>query len=117
MNAIELYTISYTPFALGGNLQRPIKTIVNEYERVAIGLGYYVLVVKNTQKKLYHAVLEDCGAVIGTDTSKMKLVKAIKQDVAGSDPEIMKEQIENGKVDCQNAKFLPPDQFFAKFSE
>lgn len=112
----EIYTISYTPFVMGGSVYQNIKTKVSSFERIPIGKGYYGLIVKNPVKKLWHLAIENCGAIIGTNKSKSKLLKSIMKDVETGDEKIMKEQISKGEIDLKNAKLLSNEDFFSKFS-
>jgi len=111
----EIYTFQSTPFALGG-IQRSIKTTVEEFEVVKIGI-YTCLFVKNTQKNLWHCAEADCGAIIGTNKSKTKLLKQVRGGIESGDPEIMKKQVEQGKIDCSNASMMEQDIFFSHFRE
>ena len=112
---MEIYTLRYSPFVMGGPTTFPIKTEIGEFERVPIGQGYYGLLVENPVKRLWHMVLEDCGAVIGTNKSKARLLKGIKNDVNTGDPKMMKQQISQGKTDLKNAKVTDVFEFFHGF--
>ena len=76
---IEVYTMLPTPFRMGAS-ETPAKTVIEEYERVDIGKGYFGVVFKNPTKKLWHIALEDCGALIGTMESRAALIKRTKND-------------------------------------
>ena len=86
---MEVYTKVPTPFSFGGKYAY-IKTDIQEYERVDIGQGYYGIVFRNNHVKLWHIAQEDCGALIGSDISKAKLIKRVKADVGNGDIKTMK---------------------------
>jgi hypothetical protein len=58
---------------------------------------------------------EDCGALIGTDHSKMKLVRKVRGDVSGGNAEVMKEQIKMGKKQLKQADYISPEGWFNRF--
>ncbi len=111
---MEIYTYKSTPFVLGKS-HSPIKTVVEEYERINIGKGYYGILVKNEMISLYHMVLENCGAIIGTDSNRRALIASIKKDVATGDEIMMKQQIETGLVEIRDAELLSSKEFFLLF--
>lgn len=110
---MEIYTIMNTPFALGGT-SKPIKTEIEEYERVYLGKGYYGILVKNPKKKLFHIALES-GAIIGTLSNRQKLIDRTKEDVASGDENIMAQQVEQSINQCKQAVLLSQEEFFSKF--
>lgn len=113
-NSIEIYTLMTTLFALGGT-HIYIKTNVENFERMDIGRGYFGLLVRNTNQKIWHMVEEQSGGIIGTDVSRSRLIEYIKEGVENGDSEVMEQQIVQGKKDCQSAKFMGPDEFFTRF--
>jgi hypothetical protein len=114
---MEICTLHYVPFVMGGDTWQPMKTTVEEFERIAIGHGYYGLLVKNPVKNLWHMVQEDCGCLIGTDKSRANLIKMVKKDVATGDKKVMKEQIKQGLYLIARATRVEPKEFFSKFKE
>jgi hypothetical protein len=100
---------------MGGDLHGPIATEIEEFERVMLTEEHAALVVKNPVKKLYHVFLESCGALVGTGLSRAKVIATARSDAQTGDPLIMKEQIRQGKKDCEAATSLPPHDFFGKF--
>ncbi len=112
---VKVYTIVYTPFAMGGSLYCSIATEVEEYERIVLCAGYSAIVVENPVKRLFHVFLEDCGALIGTGLSKKKLVASVKVDAKDGDPKIMKKQVPQGKKDRDRARVLTVHEFFGWF--
>ena len=110
----EVYTSMPTPFRLGGS-EGYIKTTIEEYERVHIGSGYFGILFQNPYNKAWHMALEDCGALIGSDKSRAKLIKRVKNDVSGGDINLMKAQIIMGKNQMNQADFLKRDEWFGKF--
>lgn len=114
---MEICKIGYFPFTMGGKVNRPIKTTIEEYTRVDIGKGYYGILVKNPFRKLWHIVQEDCGCLIGTHKNKADLLKQVRDDVATGDEKLMKKQIEDGKKLLERAQTLEPKKFFEMFKE
>lgn len=112
---MEVYTEMYTPFAIGGNLRKNIKTDIQEYERVDIGKGYFGIVFKNPKTKTWCLALECCGALIGSDKSKKNLIEGIKKDVETGDDKIMKTQVNQAKNDIKSALLLDNESWFGKF--
>lgn len=107
-------TIMPTPFSFGGT-HRYIKTSIEEFERIDIGLGYFGILFKNPVSKQWHLCLENCGALIGTDKSRANLIKRIKNDVETGDDKIMKTQITMAKKELEKALILEPAEWFGKF--
>jgi uncharacterized ubiquitin-like protein YukD len=112
---MEIYTLHYNPWVFGGSVWQTIKTEVEVFEKISLGKGHYGLLIKNPVKDLWHIAEEKCGAIIGTDKSKVRLIKKTKKDVLTGDKKVMKEQIAKGKEDLSNAKLLSQKDFFSKF--
>jgi len=114
---IEVYTLVSTPFRIAGPPHSPLKTEIEEYERVHIGNGYFGILFHNDSANMWHMAQEDCGALIGSDKSKMKLVRKVRADVSGGNAEVMKEQIETGKKQLKQADYTSPESWFDRFSK
>lgn len=112
----EVYTIMSTPFAFGGT-HVFIKAKIKEYERIDIGQKYFGVVFKNPHTKNWHLALECCGALIGTDKSKSKLIKDVKKDIETGDKSLMKAQITMAKNQIKQAQLLETSQWFEKFGD
>ena len=110
----EVYTSMPTPFRLGTS-ESYIKTTIEEFERIKIGSGYFGILFQNPYNKAWHMGLEACGALIGSDKSKAKLIKRVRSDVSSGDPKIFEQQIEMGKKQMNQADFLEKDEWFQKF--
>jgi hypothetical protein len=113
---MEVYTRMSTPFAMCGT-HIFIKTDIQKYEKIDLGKNYFGILFKNSNSKLWHMALENCGALIGSDKSKTKLVKRTKDDVSSGDPKIMESQIEVGRQQLKQAKILETKEWFKKFRE
>ena len=100
---------------LGGK-GRYIATTIEEYERVDIGAGYFAYIFKNPQKNIWHIAQADCGALIGADSTKSRLLKKTRKDVEGGDLKEMNAQIKQGKKDCERAEVIDSEKFFSYFS-
>jgi len=111
---MKVYTEIHTPFSFGAKYAY-IKTEIEEYQRIDIGKGYFGILFKNPSRKLWHIVQEDCGALIGTNKSKSKLIKSVLNDVASGDTKLMQEQIEIGKKQMSQAHSLERDEWFKRF--
>ena len=103
------------PFRMGGKLEQDIYTVITEYERLAIGSGYFGILFKNPHTKEWHMAQEDCGALIGTNKSKTALIKMVKVDVASGDVKIMHQQIKDGLKSLAAATYLNKEDWFSKF--
>lgn len=114
---MEIYTYSSNPFRVGGRQYDIIKTNVEEYERINIGRDYFAIVVKNHLKDLYHVALENCGAIIWTDSDKENAIKTVKHDVETGDEEIMKKQIKQGLFEREKGILLENNEFFRRFKK
>jgi hypothetical protein len=112
---IEIYTFLKNPFALG-NAVTPIKTKVKEYEVIDLGYEKSGIVVTNPYKCLYHVVEPECGAIVGTSHDKAEIIDKVRKDVEASDEEILKQQIEQGKKDRDDAKLEDNKNFFTRFN-
>jgi hypothetical protein len=112
---MEVYTFSSNPFRIAGPQHDIIKTKVEEYSRVHIGLGYYAIIFKNEIRDLWHFALEDCGALIMTDNNKDGGLRKIRGDVETGDPNLMKKQIRKGKNDLKHATLIDFDDFCGRF--
>jgi len=111
---MKVYTEIPTPFRLGTTVGY-IKTDIEEYERIGIGHGYYGILFKNVVADLWHMAQEDCGALIGSDKSKAKLINSVKKDVSGGNTKLMKEQIKMGKSQMLKANFMEKNLWLRKF--
>jgi hypothetical protein len=111
----EVYTKMPTPFAFGGT-HVFIKTDIEEYQRIDIGASYFGILFQNPITKSWHIALEDCGALIGTQKSRTKLISTVKKDVSTGTPKIFEQQIVMGKKQMSQAKFMERDEWFSKFS-
>jgi hypothetical protein len=111
---MKVYTEVPTPFRFYSSVGF-IRTEIEEYERISIGHGYYGILFKNIVADLWHMAQEDCGALIGSDKSKAKLIKSVKQDVKGGSPKLMKQQIKMGKSQMIKADFMERTLWFRKF--
>lgn len=112
-----IFTKSYRPFIMGG-VNAPVGTVIGSYEPVAIGKGYTGMLVRNSERGLWHMALEICGAIIGTDPDKEKLIERVKWDVESGDQDLMDEQAEKGRLmrDSLGAeKILDQREFFSLF--
>jgi hypothetical protein len=115
MKGVRIWTLVYNPFNFGP-VNTPTATEIDEYERIAIGKGYYGLLVYNRIKNLWHLAEEISGAIIGTNKSKTRLVNRVKIDVKSGDIELMKQQVTEGKDTGKYAKTVSQEEFFKKFS-
>lgn len=112
---IEVYTIMPAPFRMGGTLEDYLKTEIEEYKRVDIGAGYFGILFHNPHTDNWHMALEACGALIGTNKSKAKLIKQVKGDVESGTPEIFEKQIEMGKSQMRQAQRTSSEDWFSRF--
>lgn len=113
---ILVYTSIPTPFSFGG-IRAFVSTRIREYERIDIGRGYFAILFKNKYANLWHIALESCGALIGSNKSKAKLIASVKKDTETGDKKVMEQQIRTALEQRDRAMYLEPDQWFQKFSK
>ena len=104
---MEIYTATYNPFILGGDVHQFIKTNVPVGEPKDLGKGYSAYLVTAPNGAVY-VVEATTGALLGTDISQ------VLEDVAQEDPAIMENQLSKSKLDFDKAKLIQPDEFWKK---
>lgn len=113
---IKVYTKNYRPFIMGGNVNGFMSTYIDDYEKIDIGDEYEAIVFRNTEHKdMWHVAEVTSGAIVWTDSTKTKAVDQVISDMKSADPEIIKEQIEQGKKDNEKAASFTRHDFFGKF--
>lgn len=105
--AMEIYTKTYNPFILGGDVHQFIKTDVPVGEPQDLGKGYSAYLVTAPNGTAY-VVEATTGALLGTDLSQ------VLEDVVQGDPAIIENQLSKSKLDFEKARLIQPDEFWRK---
>ena len=100
---------TYSPFVMGGNVNRNIKTEINENDFTIIDLGKGfkgIFIEKGKSKGVYEI---ESGGLIG-DT-----VQDVKEDIAAcEDISFMRKQIEEAKEEGAKAVVVSNEEFFGR---
>jgi len=107
---VEIWTWSYMPFTIGGEVCRPIKAEVVAESLHDIGGGYQGYLVK-TPKGNTRVAEAETGAIIGDS------IKQVKADISKGAPEVMAQQIEKSKEDAARAELIDADDFWSRMKE
>jgi len=102
---IKIYTLRYTPFVMGGKIWQPVTTEVEADGPHELGSGYNGFLVTSPTGKTF-VVEATSGALVGPD------LKTVKEDIRIGDPNMMKQQVAEGKIKCNQARWLDPDEFW-----
>jgi len=102
---IKIYTLRYTPFIMGGNVWQPVGTLVEADGPHNLGAGYngFVITAPNGETRIAEA---ESGAFVGPD------LKTVKEDIRVGEPELMKRQVADAKIQSAQAKMIDPDEFW-----
>ena len=104
---MEIYTATYNPFIMGGDVHQFIKTEVPVGEPQDLGKGYSAYLVTAPNGTAY-IVEARTGALLGTDLSQ------VLEDVAQADTAIMEDQLSKSKLDFEKARLIQPAEFWRK---
>lgn len=104
---MEIYTASYNPFILGGDVNQFIKTDVPVGEPQNLGKGYSAYLVTAPNGTAYIAEATT-GALLGTDFGQ------VMEDIAQGNPTTMDDQLSKSKLDVEKARLIQPDGFWRK---
>ena len=100
---------TYSPFVMGGNVNRNVKTEINENDFTIIDLGKGfkgIFIEKGKSKGVYEL---ESGGLIG-DT-----VQNVKEDIAAcEDVSFMRKQIEEAKEEGAKATVVSNEDFFGR---
>lgn len=111
-----IFTTAYQPFIMGGDVHQPIGTVIGSYERKDIGKGYTGMLVRNSERGLWHVALRGCGAIIGTSPEKEEVLRQVREDVEAGEREVMEDQMEKGRKVREECRILNDQrEFFRKF--
>jgi len=106
---IWIWTLAYRPFMMGGDVDSPIKTVVEVGEAVDIGKGLKAYVILSPLDGSVHVADFETGAFIGTDLDE------VKKNVADGDLRVMKKQIKDAKEEFKKADCLASKKFWGLF--
>jgi hypothetical protein len=112
---MEIFTYSSNPFKIGGPQRDVISTIIEKFERIDLGKGYFGILIKNPVLPLFHMAEERSGALVGTLKSRAGLIKRIKNDIKAGEKEVMEEQVKIAMREKSQAIELSSRDFFSRF--
>ena len=106
---VQVYTLAYFPFTMGGNVWQPIACVVDATGPYAIGRGYRAYVVTAPNGETFVAEAET-GAFVGPS------LKQVRREVRAGDPAEMDRKIAKSRTDAANARAISADEFWRKLS-
>lgn len=103
----KIYTLSYQPFVMGGDVWQPIAATVEVDGPYEIGGGYKAYVAEAPNGKIFVAE-EQSGALIGPS------LEEVREDVRTGDIDIMKQQVADAIVQSKNAEIIEEEEFWRR---
>jgi hypothetical protein len=101
----RVYMEAYQPFRLGGDLRRPVATVLDAVGPFDIGKGYEAFIVYSPAG-VTRIVDSKTGAFVGED------LKTVREDIAQGNVEEMADQITASKVRSDYAEDVAPAKFW-----
>ncbi len=108
LQKIKVWTLGYSPFIMGGNVNAPIMAEVEALGPFDLGKGYSGYLVTSPTGKTFVAESET-GAFVGPD------IESVRADVRDADPKVMWEQVEEAKKLLVDVRYLSPKEFWSMF--
>ena len=106
---MKVWTLEYVPFVMGGSVWQPIYCDIEIQGTYDLGKGYKGHLVVAPNGKTFVAESET-GAFVGPT------IDAVRKDIKKATKKVMKQQIEDAKVQVKNAKEVKPEEFWRKLS-
>ena len=105
---MEIWTLQYRPFTMGGNVHQPVKCDVEVDGPHDLGGGYqgYIATAPDGRALVAEAT---SGAIVGPT------LEAVRSDVADADPAVMADQVAKAIAQRASAAVLTPDEFWKSF--
>lgn len=102
---IEVWTESYQPFRMGGDLYIPVKTTVEGKGPYDLGSGYfgYLVTAPDGSTRVAESAT---GALIGLSLNQ------VRADIRGAKEEVLKRQMERAKKRLKCAETLSAERFW-----
>ena len=107
MKKIKVWTRSYRPFILGGDVNAPVASMVEAQGPFPLGKGYkgYLIVAPNGKTWVAESTT---GALVGPTLDE------VRADIKAAKPSVMKAQIEDAKIQVEKAYLVPAKEFWTK---
>ncbi len=105
MKKIKVYTLEYQPFIMGGNVWQPVATHVEASGPHSLGPNYKGFVITAPNGKTFVAEARS-GAFVGPN------LKTVRDDLRIGDPTLMKKQVDDALIQCEQARVVEPDEFW-----
>ena len=102
---IRIYTEYYRPFGMGGDLNRPIATVVKLNELIECNKGITIGRVTSPLGRHYF-VDPISGGIVGDN------LRTVKSDIAKGDIKVIKKQISDAKKRREKAQLLTNEEFW-----
>ena len=111
---MKIWTECYSPVIMGGDVNAPIITEIDEGEYTGpydVGKDIQVYLVPNPQGNKQYVVESTTGAIVGMD------IEQVRSDVAQGDPEVMKKQLVAAAERVKKARPEEKSAFWSKFRD
>lgn len=105
---LQVWTMYYNAFVMGGSCHQPIACEVPVTKPVALGKGYKGYVITSPKGET-HIAESETGAFVGTSLAQ------VRADIAEASEQVMRDQIAGARKLAAKAKLLPADEFWSKF--
>lgn len=103
---MKVWTQAYRPFILGGNVHAPICCDIEPASAcIDLGKGYQGMSIVSPGGKIF-VVEVITGGIVGSSVSE------VQADVSTADEAVMKQQIEDGLRQAENADWVTPQEFW-----
>ena len=106
MTKLKIYTESYQPFRMGGNLREPISCTVEALGPFDLGKGFEAYVVCDSHGSTVVAEAISGGLVGDT-------IESVRKDVEEVDEAAMSRQIDEGRETMKRARDIEAAEFWA----
>ncbi len=110
----EVYVVSVAE----DGTKKFVKTKIDNYEKIEIGKKNKkipCLLFKDDVCKIWFCAVETCGTIVNYKKNKTELIKIIKKFVRNEDYDVLCEELNKMKRNCQKAEFEEKNIFFERF--
>ncbi len=108
MKKRKIWTYGYSPFTMGGNVNRPIMTEIGYIEEKSIGKGLLAFSFK-TPKGTIRIAESETGAIVGESFEE------VKKDIMAADKKVIVKQIEDAKKTIEGIPVMDKNEFFQMY--
>lgn len=105
---MDVWTWGYFPFTIAGNEERPVKCNLSVVGPFDLGYGYMGHITISPKGNTY-IVESSTGGIIGDS------VKKVKNDIETGDPEVMRRQIVESRMNMEKAERVSFKEFWSMF--